>query len=134
MAPSKRKLKSNLKVEAEDQSAINSISMEESHDSPPINPTPFSIIDSVQTVNPSLPVYTVPRSNLGQFDTFPRTYHHDQLPLHVPLPRQTFVGMGTGELIASSEMEVVSALSVIGSVDDVHVGHNLGSVPEDGGL
>ena len=42
--------------------------------------------------------------------------------------------MGTGELIASSEMEVMSALSVIGSVDIVHVGHNLGSVPEDGGL
>ena len=74
MAPSKRKSKSNLKFEAEDQSAINSISMEESHDSPPINPHPFSIIDSVQTGNPPLPIYTVPRSNLGQFDTFPRTY------------------------------------------------------------
>lgn len=31
-------------------------------------------------------------------------------------------------------MEAVSALSVIGSVDVVHIGHNLGSVPEDGGL
>ena len=59
-------------------------------------------------------------------------YSHNQLPLHIPLPRQTVVGMGTGELIASSEMEVMSALSMIGSVDIVHVGRNLGSVPEDG--
>ena len=61
-------------------------------------------------------------------------YTHDQLLSYIPLPRQTAVGMGTRELIASNEMEVVSALSVIGSVDVVHIGHNLGSVPEDGGL
>ena len=60
-------------------------------------------------------------------------YTLDQLPAHVAVPRGSGEGAGGGELVASNEMEVVSAQSVTRGVDivHVHVGGNGGGTSEN---